>query len=406
MVETNNLKKRHGCVTIFILVGIVSTLCMLGTTILGQLDLAHDAIEQIGHYAQNNIHSIFILKQIWYVITVGFGILNLVSLIMLLRCNRFGFNLMYIGMAIVLLICFVLSISINYLLGIKDSILIWQSFITFFIFILAYTISYCVFNFILRHKWGGVSAWAYMTNKGFDYKHFRHIYQLFGFIMIFCTTVCGIKCCTYKGDDNAPKIDDTEKIIADSIMSSEIMHDKEIAPSKISSKENTMKKKEKKDSISHSQPTIKTKREEVDNWVTYTSGRFSVTAPPGYKDLDTGNTYIKMCKIKGDDDPSFRIMSEPVGPCEQNGIETLDQYVSVVTNVNKKTTPSMAIISRSNYKSAIVQEYSVVTEGNKFYFKTRYVRKNGCYNQYTVMCLYNYRSTLSDDMNRILKSMK
>ena len=140
----NETKQRHGCINAWLWLVIAANLAFCG-------------------YYAIQMFSVWSNTMVW-----GFGLLSILALgnvlgaILLMRWNKCGFYLF--------IACSIIAATVN--AGILDlgassgiqglvAILIWWG--------------------ILHIKKDGVPAWKLM-NGGWDYKHCRHLYQLFGII--------------------------------------------------------------------------------------------------------------------------------------------------------------------------------------------------------------------------------
>ena len=138
-------KERHGCVNAWLWIVIISNL-------------------GLGFYYATMMFSAYTNT-----LSLGIGLLsilatlNVLGAILLMRWNKYGFYLFVISSVLAALVNIgVLNLGAIVLLSGLFAILIWWG--------------------ILHIKKDGVSAWSLLEN-GWDYKHCRHLYQLFGFII-------------------------------------------------------------------------------------------------------------------------------------------------------------------------------------------------------------------------------
>lgn len=140
----NRLKQRNGCISFWLWLAIIINMAM------------------VVYYAL----SMFSADSSEIALGIGlcsiFGVVNVLSAILLLRWNKIGFYMMVVSsiMAIVVNIC-VLKREPMAMVGSLSAIVIWWA--------------------ILQMKKNGVSAWSQLQS-GWDGKHCRHLYQLFALI--------------------------------------------------------------------------------------------------------------------------------------------------------------------------------------------------------------------------------
>lgn len=137
----NRLKQRNGCISFWLWLAIIINMAL------------------VVYYAL----SMFSADSSEIALGLGlcsiFGVVNVLSAILLLRWNKIGFYMMVVSsiMAIVVNIC-VLKREPMAMVGSLSAIVIWWA--------------------ILQMKKNGVSAWSQLQS-GWDGKHCRHLYQLF-----------------------------------------------------------------------------------------------------------------------------------------------------------------------------------------------------------------------------------
>lgn len=129
-----------------------------------------------------------------------FGVVNVLSAILLLRWNKVGFYIMVVSsiMAIIINI-FVLKMEPVTMVGSLFAIIIWWA--------------------ILQMKKDGVSAWSQLQS-GWDGKHCRHLYQLFGIIaaILFILTLIAFGNANGDSDDSGYDIAGVVAVDDDEVM--------------------------------------------------------------------------------------------------------------------------------------------------------------------------------------------
>lgn len=135
-----------------------------------------------------------------------FGVVNVLSAILLLRWNKIGFYMMVVSsiMAIIVNIC-VLKMEPVAMVGSLFAIVIWWA--------------------ILQMKKDGVSAWSQLQS-GWDGKHCRHLYQLFaaiGVILFILTLIA------FGNTGSSNDVAEYEEVEVVEVADDETMTDEEVA---------------------------------------------------------------------------------------------------------------------------------------------------------------------------------
>lgn len=128
-----------------------------------------------------------------------FGVVNVLSAILLLRWNKIGFYMMVVSsiMAIIINVC-VLKMEPVTMVGSLFAIVIWWA--------------------ILQMKKDGVSAWSQLKS-GWDGKHCRHLYQLFAGI---CAVLFVLTLIAFGHEHSNPIVEeDVVSVVDDEIMPKE-----------------------------------------------------------------------------------------------------------------------------------------------------------------------------------------
>lgn len=142
----NNLKQRNGCITAWLWVAIIANIGMA----------IFYAVSMFSAYSTE--------MALGFGICAILGIINVLGAILLMRWNKTGFYLFLVSSLICAVVnVFVLKMSPATAISSVFAIVIWWA--------------------ILQAKKDGVSAWSQLES-GYDYKHTRHLYQVFSIIAI------------------------------------------------------------------------------------------------------------------------------------------------------------------------------------------------------------------------------
>lgn len=152
----NNLKQRNGCITAWLWVAIIANIGMA----------IFYAVSMFSAYSTE--------MALGFGICSIFGVINVLGAILLMRWNKTGFYLFLVSSLICAVVnVFVLKMSAATAISSVFAIVIWWA--------------------ILQAKKDGVSAWSQLET-GWDYKHCRHIYQIFSItaILLFVLTLIAV----------------------------------------------------------------------------------------------------------------------------------------------------------------------------------------------------------------------
>lgn len=142
----NNLKQRNGCITAWLWVAIIANIGMA----------IFYAVSMFSAYSTE--------MALGFGICSIFGVINVLGAILLMRWNKTGFYLFIVSSIISAIVnVFVLKMTPVTAVSSIFAIVIWWA--------------------ILQAKKDGVSAWSQLET-GWDYKHTRHLYQVFSIIGI------------------------------------------------------------------------------------------------------------------------------------------------------------------------------------------------------------------------------
>lgn len=152
----NNLKQRNGCITAWLWFAIIANIGMA----------IFYAVSMFSAYSTE--------MALGFGICSIFGVINVLGAILLMRWNKTGFYLFLVSSLICTVVnVFVLKMSAATAISSVFAIVIWWA--------------------ILQAKKDGVSAWSQLET-GWDYKHCRHIYQIFSItaIILFVLTLIAV----------------------------------------------------------------------------------------------------------------------------------------------------------------------------------------------------------------------
>lgn len=288
-----------------------------------------------------------------------FGVVNVLSTILLLRWNKVGFYMMVVSsiMAIIINI-FVLKMEPVTMVSSLFAIVIWWA--------------------ILQIKKDGVSAWSQLQS-GWDGKHCRHLYQLFAAIGIILFILTLIAFGNANGKNNVNS--DDFAVVADDfavVADDEEMSEEEVA--------------------------------EVIGWKTFISenGECSIEAPDDMRKNPTEDEQILMLMCT-DYDPFCVVVAESISDVKAIGINDTKQYAEVLMKSIQKGNEESGfkkINGRTFGRDSYLITYDVSVEGTPFrYFLLAAKGKKNYYNC-TVFCVKEYLPKLESTMNMMLESFK
>lgn len=171
----SEFKERHKIVTIWMWIVIVGCLLAIAMTI-GEVFKAND------YNAYDHLFCGFMISTF---------MVEILAVILLMRWNKFGMLLMIVFPLLVVVLSFVLESA----LGVPEE----RRFGFFFplAIVLGVNVPIAFLTWAVLHvKKNGISAWRLLQN-GWDYRHCRHLYQVFCFAVI---VIMGISFLTYNRD--------------------------------------------------------------------------------------------------------------------------------------------------------------------------------------------------------------
>lgn len=330
----NETKQRHGCINawLWLVIAINSATC--------------------GYYAIQ-MFNVLSNTLVW-----GFGLLSILALgnilgaILLMRWNKCGFYL-FIACSIVAAIINVSILDLGVYTGIQGlvAILIWWG--------------------ILHIKKDGVSAWKLM-NGGWDYKHCRHLYQLFGIIaggLLIATIAVST---TYS--NTVDVLDDEYKEEVDSLVEEEA----EVV--------------------------------DITTWKRFSDdGKYcSIEAPNDFRKTMLVEEQILglMCS---DYDPAVIVVKESSSDVKAVGIHSPKEYADVLVKMNRNAdgATNFKKISEKEYRTnSHLIVYDMDVDGDKFRYSLLTTRTSSNFYYCMVYCLSEYSEKLEDTVNHMLDSFE
>ena len=328
----NETKQRHGCINAWLWLVIAANLAFCG-------------------YYAIQMFSVWSNTMVW-----GFGLLSILALgnvlgaILLMRWNKCGFYLF--------IVCSIITAIVNAgILGLGASsgiqglvaILIWWG--------------------ILHIKKDGVPAWKLM-NGGWDYKHCRHLYQLFGIIAggLLIATIAA----STTNTNTAGISDEDYEDVVDTLAVEEVV-------------------------------------EEI-TWKRFSDdGKYcSIEAPDDFRKSTISEDQILglMCS---DYDPAVFVLKESSSDVKAAGINSPKEYADVIVKMNQN------VEGATNFKKISEKEYSANSylivydmdmDGTKFRYNLLTTRTSSNFYYCMVYCLSEYSGKLKDTVNHMLDSFE
>lgn len=330
-------KQRHGCVNVWLWLVIVVNL----------FSCVHNAIQLFERLSSSLVWGSGLLS----ILALG----NVLGAILLMRWNKCGFYL-FVACSIITAIInasiFELG-AFSCVLGLV-AILIWWG--------------------ILHIKKDDVSAWKLMDG-GWDYKHCRHLYQVFG-VVAGCLLVATIAVSTTHSD-MASIFDDDFEISEDSLA----VEDSVVV-------------------------------EEIENitWKRFSDdGKYcSIEAPDDFR-----KTIISEDQILGlmcsDYDPAVVVVKESSRDVKAAGINSPKEYADVLVKMNRNVdgvTNFKKIYEKEFSANSHLVVYDMDVDGTRFRYKLLTTRTSSNFYYCMVYCLSEYSEKLEDTINHMLDSFE
>lgn len=330
----NESKERHGCVSAWLWIAIISN---LGYGI-------YYAAAMFAAYTTSSM-------------SLGFGLLsilatlNVLGSILLMRWNKCGFYVFLVSSVLAALVNLgVLKLEPYFLISGIFAILIWWG--------------------ILQIKKDGISAWS-LLEDGWDYKHCRHLYQLFGFI-IGILLILTIVAYTGNHEDNP----------YDGILPSD---DSELVVDSVAVEDDIV-------------------------WQTFSDSNnmCSIEVPNDFHKAELNPDQILglMCT---DYDPAVLVISETASSLKGAGISNTKDYANVLVKMNRNVEGATGFdkISEEAYgDGAYLIVYNLSIDGTAFRYSLLASRSKSNFYYCQVYCLEEYAEKLQPTISHMLSSFK
>lgn len=329
----NEGKERHGCVNAWLWIVIIFNL-------------------GLGIY-----YAAMMFSAYTNTVSLGFGLLsilatlNVLGAILLMRWNKCGFYLFVVSSVLAALVNIgVLSLEPVVLISGLLAILFWWG--------------------ILQIKKDGISAWS-LLEDGWDYKHCRHLYQLFGFIigiLLILTVVA------YAGNHEGNPYEgllpsDDSKLVAEPVaVEDEIV------------------------------------------WQTFSDSNnmCSIEAPNDFHTAELNPNQILgiMCT---DYDPAALVISETVSSLKGAGISNTKDYANVLVKMNRNiegATGFNKICEEAYGENSYLIVYNMSVDGTQFRYSLLTSKTKANFYSCQVYCLEEYAEKLQPTISHMLSSFK
>lgn len=329
----NEGKERHGCVNAWLWIVIISNL-------------------GLGIY-----YAITMFSAYTNIMSLGFGLLSILSTlnvlgaILLMRWNKCGFYLFIVSS--------VLAALVNLgVLNLEPIVLIWGLF------------AILIWWGILQIKKDGISSWS-LLEDGWDYKHCRHLYQLFGFIigiLLFLTIVAYIG--NHEGNlyEGISPSDDSELVVDTVAVEDEVV------------------------------------------WQTFSDSNnmCSIEAPNDFHTAELNEDQILgiMCT---DYDPAVVVISETVSSLKNAGISNTKDYANVIVKNNRNLDVASGFkkLSEEDYgEDSYLIVYNLSIDGTQFRYSLLTSKTTENFYFCQVYCLAEYAEKLQPTISHMLSSFK
>lgn len=329
----NEDKVRPGCVTAWLWVVVIANL-------LGCLFFAGSVFTTEGANAI-----------IGYGLMSALSLLTVLSAILMMRWNKCGFYLSVIVALLIALVDIVFLKSVESLRGLV-SIAVWWA--------------------ILQTKTDGVRVWHLMEG-GWDYKHCRHLYQLFAVISALLLAMSiGRSIATGHGSSSDAPLVDSDTVATDPL-----------AP-------------------------FKAEQEEV--WKTFTDAANScqIDAPEEFHtaNLSEDQTLGIMCT---DSDPAAVVICESASSIKASGIHTAEAYGRTAVRMSRNAEGASGyekISEETLDDGSFLITYNLTITGTEFRYYLLATKTSQNFYFCQVYCLREYAERLQPVMSRMVHSFK
>lgn len=325
----NEMKQRHGCVSSWLWIVLIINVILCVVYIYWMFDKRLDTTNVL-----------------CYGIASVFSVANVLSSILLMRWNKMGFYLFCVSTIVVAIIY---ALVINH------------SFVTF----VSTSLGVFIWVAILQIRKNGVSAWSLME-KGWDYKHCRHLYQVFGTVMLLLLILTFVVIATRSTSSDVSDDDEqTEEIVA---------QDDDIV------------------------------------WTEHSDSRnmCSVEVPSDFREVELNEDQILGLACT-DYDPAVTIIQESCSTVESLGINSPEEYIGVFVKSHRRSNSGTDFkkISEELYKgTAYIYKYDMTIDDTEFRYYAMATKTDSNYYCCLVFCLKEYADGLQTTIDHILDSFK
>ena len=328
-----NLKERHGCVSAWLWIVIVVNLCFCVYYFMTMLD--SESSQSLGYGFLSSL-SVFLV----------------LGAILLMRWSRCGFYLM-VGTSLLTLIVnhFLLEIEVGYSIPGILGILFWWV--------------------ILQIRKNGVSAWKLMDTT-WDYKHCRHLYQVFLVIALLIVFVS-----VFHSSNGGTVVDNQSKSHA---------------------------------SIGSASNEISEESENNIEWTQFLADDKSckIEAPADFRKakLNDDQLFALICT---DYDPAFVAFSEPLKNLTAVGVNNCKQYAQVVVKNNYNVPGAekyKKIAEKQLSNGAYVICYDLTIDGTAFRYNLVAIKSKTAYYYGLIYCLKEYAGKVEPVMTHMVNSFQ
>ena len=328
-----NYKERHGCVSAWLWIVIVANLCFCIYYFMTMLDSESS-------------------------LSFGYGLLSALSVslilgaILLMRWSRCGFYLMMVASLLALVVNhFLLEIEVAYSIHGILGMLFWWA--------------------ILQIRKNGVSAWKLMDTT-WDYKHCRHLYQVFLGIVLLIVLVS-----VFHSSNGGAVVDNQSKSYA---------------------------------SIGSASKEISEESENNIEWNQFLADDKSckIEAPADFRKakLNDDQLFALICT---DYDPAFVAFSEPLKNATAVGVSTSRQYAQVVVKNNRNapgTEKYKKIAERQLSNGGYVICYDLTIDGTAFRYNLVAIKSKTAFYYGLIYCLEEYAGKVEPIMSHMVNSFQ
>lgn len=343
------MAQRHGCITFWLWLVIVMNVCM------------------VLYYSVQMFNDFDSMVSLGIGLLSVAGVINILGAIQLMRWNKLGFYLYLVSSVIgVIINVFMLSLSPVIIFSSLMSVVVWWA--------------------ILQIRKNGVSAWKLMKD-GWDYRHNRHLYQVFIGISVVLLVLTIIACLKNHSNGDTVMIDD--------------VFEEESAVVDTDSIEIIDGKKEENEGLLPSKNTVE--------WTVFEDNTGSVTieAPSDFRELNLNQDQLISLGCS-DYDPYIVIIQEPINTLADVSVNTVKEYSQLkLKMVQNSGGTDFKKIDEGDYgKDGYFAEFEMTVEDTPFYYKFITIKTQKYFYNCQVLCINQYKSKLSGQIEHIFDSFK